>query len=108
MNIKSRAISFFAVGLALCSVSGPHRAAGHSGAPTPTPQDRLYRAALNRQTAEVRALLKSGVDPNAPNSFKTPPLLGALLLPSDTVETVRVLLEGGARTDVRDAQGRTP
>ncbi|HTE19425.1 MAG TPA: ankyrin repeat domain-containing protein, partial [Armatimonadota bacterium] len=108
MNIKSRVISFVAVGLALCSVSGPHRAAGQSGAPTPTPEDRLYRAALNRQTAEVRALLKSGVDPNALNSFKTPPLLGALLLPSDTVETVRVLLEGGARTDVRDAQGRTP
>ncbi len=63
----------------------------------------MYAAALG-STESMRLLLKAGADPNATNDFGATPLMWCA---GDAVK-VRMLLDKGARVDVRSKAGRTP
>jgi ankyrin repeat protein len=58
---------------------------------------------LYGDAASVRRLLKSGANPNLPNDAGATPLMWAV----DDEEKVHLLLEGGADTNARSAEGRT-
>lgn len=55
---------------------------------------RLADAAMNREIALVRALIREGVDPDSRGAYDTPALLWIVRI--EDVETARLLLEAGA------------
>jgi mono/diheme cytochrome c family protein len=69
----------------------------------PSGSTPLMYAALYGDAASVRRLLKSGANPNLPNDAGATPLMWAV----DDEEKVHLLLEGGADTNARSAEGRT-
>lgn len=94
------------VGMLGCALAAP-RAPAPNPKPRESLEDRLLRAVSQRNVPVLKALLERGVSPNAPNSFRTPPLTEAVSRGQDALETVRLLLEHGARVDAADVQGRT-
>lgn len=71
----------------------------------PKPAQALVRAAASGDLAGVRALLDGGVNPNVDRVWLDAPLLAAVR--GDQVELVQLLLDRGARADVKIA-GETP
>lgn len=75
----------------------------------------LHRAIRHRSAEECRRLLEEGADPNAPGPNGEHPLFAAIgaaaraggIMAGD-VELLELLLEHGARADVRRANGETP
>jgi ankyrin repeat protein len=90
-----------------------------------TPEQKLFHSILQNEVANVKALLNTGINPNArvkpdkedawyiqrPEDDQSPPLLvvaasfGAV---GDDSAIVQMLLEKGADTNVKDRQGITP
>ncbi|HLV78817.1 MAG TPA: ankyrin repeat domain-containing protein [Chthonomonadaceae bacterium] len=75
-----------------------------------TPEDRLLRAVDSGDKETILALLNRGINPNAPNSYKTPPLVAAARRASDEdgLRLLRLLVEHGAEVNGTDSFGDTP
>jgi ankyrin repeat protein len=91
----------------------------------PTPEQKLFHSILQNEVANVKALLSTGINPNArvkpakedawyiqrPEDDQSPPLLvvaasfGAV---GDDSVIVQMLLEKGADANIKDSRGRTP
>lgn len=72
----------------------------------------IHGAAYHHRTDIVSLLLEHGADPNHRTSGKGTPLHSAVfgtgrVTPKD-IETVKLLLDRGAKKDVRDRNGKTP
>lgn len=67
---------------------------------------KLRNAAMNRDKAQVRALLQSGVNPNAADRQGWTAL--SFAVNSDSPEVVSLLVRAGADTGARDKFGSTP
>ncbi len=82
---------------------------GFSGRPAlgAAPEDsRLADAAMGRDMALVRALVREGADPNGRGKYGTPALLWLVRVAD--LETAAQLLEAGASPDAANAQGLLP
>jgi ankyrin repeat protein len=66
----------------------------------------LLLAAASNDTAQVRALLKGGANPNVKNKLETTPLLEAAF--HSNTEVIKALLDAGADPNVAGADGQTP
>ncbi|KAI0648656.1 ankyrin [Trametes meyenii] len=67
----------------------------------------LHHACMAYPRADIaRVLLEHGANPNAQDRFGTVPLIGAFQ--NNSIDAIEVLMEFGARLDVRDADGFTP
>jgi uncharacterized protein len=86
----------------LCIVTVLMSAAANAGAERGTVAD----AAMNGDTAAVRALLKEGADPNARGAFGTPALHWRVRV--DDLEGARLLLKAGADPNGLTERGITP
>jgi uncharacterized protein len=71
-----------------------------------TSEAELADAAMNRDMATVRALIREGADPNARGKFDTPALLW--LVRVGDVETAKSLLDAGANANAANAYGVLP
>jgi hypothetical protein len=67
----------------------------------------LAIAAWNNRPRVVRVLLAAGADPNIGTVFGHTPLMFAARNCADEIESLNLLLEGGADVDARDARGET-
>jgi uncharacterized protein len=67
---------------------------------------RLADAAMNRDMAAVRALIREGADPNSRGKYDTSALLW--LVRVGEVETARLLLDAGANPNTASARGVLP
>jgi ankyrin repeat protein len=71
-----------------------------------TSEATLADAAMNRDMAAVRALIREGADPNSRGKYDTPALLW--LVRVGDVETAKLLLDAGANPNTGSAQGVLP
>jgi ankyrin repeat protein len=69
--------------------------------------DRLIQAVGSDDVGQVRALLRAGVNPNAPNFWHIPPLTEAVERGRD-IALIGLLLDNGANIEGRDQAGNTP
>lgn len=90
-----RGLAVFAAALAAAASS-----AQTTGAPAASPQDRFFTAARRGDVVEMKKLLDSGVDVNTPFRYGATALSYAC--DRGHVDSVRLLLDRGAKTDVRD------
>ncbi len=67
----------------------------------------LSLAAMFNDTGAVRSLLDKGADANRPGTHGITPLMMAAAAEEASPEMIKILLDGGARIDTRDAVGRT-
>lgn len=67
----------------------------------------LSLAAMFSDSLAIRSLLDKGADPNRPGTQGITPLMMAAASEDASPESIRPILEAGARIDTRDALGRT-
>lgn len=64
-------------------------------------------AGMFSDTAAIRSLLEKGADPNRPGTQGITPLMMAAAGEDASPESIKLILDRGARIDTRDALGRT-